>query len=285
MIDWQVIQGDAAYMPIADESIDLTVTSPPYDSLRTYNGFKFDFEKVAKELYRVAKKGGVVVWVVGDATINGSETGTSFRQALYFKDVCGFNLHDTMIYEKDGCPYPETNRYYPSFEFMFVLSKNKPTKFHLLADKKNKYAFSKVARARAGRLANGILAPNSAFVNGLDRQTKEFGVRGNIWRYESGLQKSSLDSYAFQHPAIFPEALVRDHILSWSNEGDTVLDPFCGSGTTGKMSVIHNRKFIGIELSKEYCELSRVRITRACGQYAEIPKPIRQEKELPLFAA
>lgn len=88
---------------IPDDFIDLTVTSPPYDNLRDYNNeMTWNFEKfkeVAKELFRITKPGGVVVWVVGDATIKGSETGTSFRQALFFKD-CGFNLHDTMIYKK-----------------------------------------------------------------------------------------------------------------------------------------------------------------------------------------
>ena len=83
-----------------DGVIDLVITSPPYDDLRNYKGYSFDFESIAKELFRVVKEGGVVVWVVGDATVDGSETGTSFRQALFFKEV-GFNLHDTMIYMKN----------------------------------------------------------------------------------------------------------------------------------------------------------------------------------------
>ena len=114
---------------IPDGSVDLTVTAPPYDNLRTYNGFAWDFEGVAKELFRVTKHGGVVVWVVGDQTIKGNETGTLFRQALFFKD-CGFNLHDTMIWKKTN-PIPLThNRFEQSFEYMFVFSKGSPKTFN-----------------------------------------------------------------------------------------------------------------------------------------------------------
>ena len=221
---------------LEDNSIDLTVTSPPYDNLRTYNGFTWDFEGLAKELYRVTKDGGVVVWVVGDATINGSETGTSFRQALYFME-CGFRLHDTMIYEKNSPAYPasaKSNRYTQIFEYMFIFSKG-VTKANLICDKANKYAGCK---DYSGKLKNPV---------------PEFSPRNNIWKYVTSQN-------GYKHPAPFPEELVRDHILSWSNPGDTILDPFMGSGTTAKMAIETGRKYIGFEISKEYVDLANKRI-------------------------
>jgi len=246
-----------ARMP--DGFIDLVVTSPPYDNLRKYNGYSFDFEAIAKELFRVVKVGGVVVWVVADATVNGSETGTSFRQALHFMSL-GFNLHDTMIYEKSGCPFPETVRYYPTFEFMFVFSKGSPANVNLLNDRKNEYAGVKVARNRQGRQADGQIGKNSAMKNDPSKLCKDFGVRYNIWRYSTGGGKNSADEIAFEHPAIFPEKLAKDHILSWSNEGDLVYDCFGGSGTVAKMSHLEKRNWILSEISSEYAELAAKRI-------------------------
>jgi len=246
-----IIHGDCldVLKTLESGSIDLTVTSPPYDNLRTYNGFTFDFEGIAQELYRVTKDGGVVVWVVADATIKGSETGTSFRQALYFKE-CGFNLHDTMIYSKNPTPYdPKCKRYWQSFEYMFVLAKGSPIACNYLLDackgrglaKKGDYGQRRYeGSARTDRHNN-------------NRVIKDTKVRSNVWFYTPG---SRVDG----HPAQFPEALANDHILSWSNPGDTVLDPFCGSGTTGKMALLNGRKFIGIEISEEYCEIARARI-------------------------
>jgi site-specific DNA-methyltransferase (adenine-specific) len=233
---------------LPDASIDLTVTSPPYDNLRTYNGYSFDFEGIAKELYRVTKDGGVVVWVVGDATINGSETGTSFKQALYFKDI-GFNLHDTMIYEKDGIAFPDKNRYQQSFEYMFVLSKGKPKCLNLIADRKN-VSFGRKVTGTV-RNADGSTQKMACF----GQNIKEFGIRWNVWKFAS--TKGNVKT---GHPAMFPEALVKDHIISWSNEGDTVLDCFLGSGTTGKVAKQLNRQFIGIEISPEYLEIAKNRI-------------------------
>ena len=237
---------------LSNTSIDLTVTSPPYDNLRTYNGYSFDFEGIAKELYRVTKDGGVVVWVVGDATINGSETGTSFKQALYFKDI-GFNLHDTMIWKKPNFANPSTNRYHQTFEYMFVLSKGKPKVFNSIKDRKNIYA---------GNL--GSVGENtSTQVNGTKkiRERKiisEYGQRHNVWEMNTSGQENM--GKAIKHPATFPEKLAKDHIVSWSNESDTVLDCFLGSGTTGKIATQLNRSFIGIEISKEYFEIAKGRI-------------------------
>lgn len=245
-----LIQGDCLekMKDIADGSIDLTVTSPPYDNLRTYNGYTFDFEGIAKELYRVTKQGGVVVWIVGDATINGSETGTSFKQALYFKD-CGFNLHDTMIWQKIS-PYTNKNRYISCFEYMFIFSKGAKNKANLICDRKNKHAGVQVHGT--SRHYNGKMQSLSCKQKA--KTIKEYGSRYNIWEINPANKRGEL------HPAVFPEQLAHDHIISWSNEGDTVLDCFLGSGTTGKMAKQLNRNFIGIEISPEYLKIAESRI-------------------------
>jgi len=232
-----------------DEFVDLTVTSPPYDNLRAYNGYSFDFENVAKELYRVTKPGGVVVWVVGDATIDGSETGTSFKQALYFME-CGFNLHDTMIYQKEIPTWNQTSmRYRQTIEYMFILSKGRCKTFNPIRDVKVKNMQPRACKSnRTGVAHYDMYVPKS-----------EFTARGNIWEYKVG-SNAATDELAFQHPAIFPEMLAADHIRSWSNEGDLCYDPFMGSGTTAKMCVKLKRHYIGSEISAEYAELARKRV-------------------------
>lgn len=230
-----------------DNSIDLTVTSPPYDNLRTYNGYSFDFESIAQELYRVTKEGGVVVWVVGDATIKGSETGTSFRQALYFKE-CGFNLHDTMIYQKSTPPLTH-NRYEQNFEYMFVFSKGKPNTFNGLREPKE-YKDNRKNKAFGKNKDDSI-----DFGYSKQNDTR---LKRNVWKYFAG--GGANDKIASKHPAIFPEQLANDHIISWSNEGDIVYDPFMGSGTTAKMALLNNRRYIGSELSEEYCKIAEERI-------------------------
>jgi DNA modification methylase len=235
-----------AKMP--DGFIDLTVTSPPYDNLRTYNGYSFPFEEIAKELYRVTKQGGVVVWVVGDATVKGSETGTSFRQALYFKEM-GFNLHDTMIWEKTAM-LPTQDRYYAIFEYMFILSKGKPKAMNFIADKPN--------------TSGGRVQKKDKCINKGKQETgdgtfirKELGRRTNSWRVSIGKNKETNG-----HPAVFPEQLANDHIISWSNEGDLVYDCFMGSGTTAKMARLNNRNYIGSEISSEYCAIAEARLRK-----------------------
>ncbi|CAK0770372.1 Modification methylase BamHII [Gammaproteobacteria bacterium] len=255
----KLIQGDCALAmsDLSSDSIDLTVTSPPYDNLRTYKGYTFDFETIARQLYRVTKPGGVVVWVVGDATINGSETGTSFRQALYFMGI-GFNLHDTMIWDKVGMRFPDESRYNSVFEFMFILSKSSPKTLNFIMDRKNLCSGGKVARASQIREKDGTLHENSAYRNNKNKVVKDIGKRHNIWQIHTG------GGYGDgAHPAFFPEALARDHILSWSNPGDTVLDPMMGSGTTGKMAVKYQRNFIGIEIASEYMAIAEKRIAAA----------------------
>ena len=237
-----------------DNCIDLTVTSPPYDNLRSYEGYTFDFEAIAQQLYRVTKKGGVVVWVVGDQTINGSETGTSFRQALYFMGL-GFNLHDTMIYLKPNFSAVGSLqvRYAPVFEYMFVLSKGKLKTFNPIKDRKCKTVGS-VKRGTI-RCADGTMKRMS----NKGRIQPEYGQRFNVWEIVPQTQKG-------KHPAPFPERLANDHILSWSNKGDLILDPMCGSGTVPKMAIENDRNYIGIEISEKYIPIIENRIKNAQPQ-------------------
>ena len=265
MIDLR--QGDCLEVmkDIPDKSIDLIVTSPPYDNLRTYNGnieqWSFaKFQAIAKELYRITADGGVVVWIVGDATIKGSETGTSFRQALFFME-CGFRLHDTMIYEKNTSTFPARrngNRYTQIFEYMFVFSKGKPKTANLICDKPNKWAGHTNWGKNTQRGKDGVLKETKDI-----KPVPEFSPRNNIWKYKVGGGFATKDKIAHKHPAIFPEKLAEDHIISWSNEGDTVLDCFMGSGTTGKMAILNGRNFIGIELDENYFEIAKKRIEKA----------------------
>lgn len=250
--------------------IDLTITSPPYDNLRTYNGSldwgEHVWKPIIDEIYRVTKDGGVCVWVVNDATINGSETGTSFKQALYFKET-GFNIHDTMIWNKNSCRYPETNRYYPSFEYMFVFSKKKPKTYNLIKDRQNKHAGAKLARKKNNRGVDGVIRENSAYKNEKNRKLKEYGTRYNIWNIDhSGTEGSK------EHPATFPEHLVNDHIISWSSVNDTVLDLMMGSGTTGVACKNLNRNFIGIEKDETYFNLAKNRIENHVVEHKEFEK-------------
>ncbi len=235
-----------------DNVIDLTVTSPPYDDLRNYKGFIFQFEDIAKELYRVTKEGGIVVWVVNDATINGSETGTSFKQALYFKQI-GFNLHDTMIFRKAN-PIPQIyrKRYNNEFEFMFVFSKGRVKTHNPIM----------VDCLHAGLELNGTtyknFSKNEQKREKLAKPVKNKKIKGNIWEYVVGKKKE--DQEAKGHPAPFPCELVRDHIKSWTNEGDLVFDPMSGSGTTARVACEMGRQYIGIDISHEYCEIARKRV-------------------------
>jgi site-specific DNA-methyltransferase (adenine-specific) len=233
------------------ESIDLVVTSPPYDDLRVYGGHTWDFEGVAQQLMRVTKPGGVVVWVVNDATVNGSETGTSFRQALRFMEI-GFRLHDTMIYMKRNAIPLTHNRYEQQWEYMFVFSRGRPKTFTPLMEN-CKYA---------GTSQMGTFRHEGQETLPAHKQqpVKESRIRYNVWQFDVGNMKSSKDIFAFQHPATFPESLARDHILSWSNEGDIVLDPFNGSGTTVKMAREMGRRAVGIEINKDYCDIAVERL-------------------------
>lgn len=241
------------------DQVDMVLTSPPYDGIRDYNGYSFDFESTARGLYDVLKPGGVVVWVVGDETTDGSESGTSFRQALYFKEI-GFKLWDTMIYYKVN-PYPTTGkRYHQHFEYMFVFSKGnaetfnpitEPTKYRGSANYKN-------------RRKNGSISDET-------RQRTATKKIGNVFFYTVGYGQTTSDKIAFQHPAIFPEQLATDQILTWSNPGDVIYDPFIGSGTTAKACLQTGRKYIGSEISADYCKIAEQRLSTSCKAYIEEP--------------
>ena len=260
----KVICGDCLEVMnrIPDKSVDSTVTSPPYDNLRDYKGYSFNFEGIAKQLYRVTKDGGVVVWVVGDATVDGSETGTSFKQALYFKEI-GFNLHDTMIWKKKD-PLPQTKvgkRYTSSFEYMFIFTKGKINTFNPIMIPTENYG--KKTNIGTQRKPDGTKSKTRLkAMKGL--MVKKMKQCHNVMEYSTG--KSRV------HPAVFPIKLAKDHIQSWSNEGDIILDPMCGSGTTLKMAKELGRNFIGIEISPEYCKIAEQRLAQEVLPY---PKSIK----------
>ena len=229
-----------------DNFIDLTITSPPYDDLRVYNGYSFNFNAVASELHRVTKQGGVVVWIVGDSTIKGSESGTSFRQALGFKDA-GFNLHDTMIWRKTNpMPKVKTKRYFDVFEYMFILSKGQPKTFNPLMQ----------ATKLGGKTYDSTV---KKITKGKERERKTFIL--NTERYKDNIWECAIAQNKTEHPAVFPESLIADHITSWSNEGDIVYDPFIGSGTTALAARSLGRTYIGSEISQEYCQIAEQRLS------------------------
>ena len=237
-----------------ENSIDLVVTSPPYDDLRDYNKYSFDFDKVSSLLFKVIKVGGVLVWVVADTTKDCDESGTSFKQALAFKSL-GFKLNDTMIYSKKNSPMPSKYKYYSNFEYMFVFSKIKcPVTVNLLKDKKNSCA-GEVRKNSNVRTKDGI-----KFKKDRHLVIGEYGVRTNIWEYDVGWMKSYKDKFVSNHPAVFPEKLAEDHVLSWSNKGEIVYDPFMGSGTTLIVAKNNKRKFIGNEINAEYYEYCKTKL-------------------------
>lgn len=247
IICWDCLQ---VMQSFPDECINLTVTSPPYDELRDYNWFSWDFLWIVDELYRITKDNWVIVWVVWDQVINGWESGNSFRQALTFMQAW-FLLHDTMIYEKNSSAFPANrkgNRYTQIFEYMFVFSKGKP-KCNLLCDKPNKWAWYTNWGKNTQYEKDGTLKETSDI-----KPVPDFSPRNNIWKYSVGFNDKTW------HPAVFPEKLAEDHILSWSNEWGTVLDPFAGSGTTLKMAKENNRNYIWIEISQDYCNIINKRL-------------------------
>jgi site-specific DNA-methyltransferase (adenine-specific) len=263
---------------IPKNSIDLTLTSPPYDNLRTYKGkikddvtfddyFSFPFVDMAKELYRITKPGGIVVWVVNDQVVNGGESGNSFRQALKFQEI-GFKIYDTMIYHKNGAPFPETGRYSQVFEYMFVFLKGKrPNTVNIIKDKENRWAGSTNFGKRSSRTKDGEIKKMENFT------VAKYGSRYNVWYINNGAGWTTKDKYAYKHPAMFPESLAEDHILSWSKEGDIVLDPMVGSGTTAKMAKMNNRNFIGIDLNQEYVDIAEKRIKDVVAYDKTNPNP------------
>lgn len=251
----QVASAEAYLKSLPSEKVDMHITSCPYDDMRRYKQDKllWDFHTIAQEAYRTLKPGGVLVWVVGDQTKNGSETLSSFRQALYFVDVVGFNMHDTMIYQKDSSGYPQHVRYNQLFEYMFVLSKGKPKTINLLRE----------PCIWAGHITRNSSQRNhrDELVKIEDRVISDTKVMGNVWKFSVGNRKSTPDAIAYQHPAIFPEKLAEMHIQSWSEPGDIICDFFMGSGTTAKAAVKLGRKYMGCDISPEYVEIARQRVS------------------------
>jgi site-specific DNA-methyltransferase (adenine-specific) len=232
------------------QSVDLIVTSPPYDNLRDYKGFSFNFPEILHGICKIMKTGGVVVWVVGDETKGGSESGVSFKQALSFMEA-GFNLHDTMIYQKRNVLPLNDRRYEPCFEYMFVFSVGSPKTFNpILVPKiwEDNRDHKQCGREKDGSPVFGFSAKTNK------------KVKTNIWDYKTGGGNVTGDKVAYGHPAIFPERLAEDHIYSWSNPGDLVYDPMAGSGTTLKMAIKLDRNWIGSEISAEYCKIAMKRI-------------------------
>ena len=243
---------------LPDNHIDLVVTSPPYDNLRNYHGIEWNedvWQAVIAGLYRVIKVGGTVVWVVADATVNGSETGSSFKQALYFKEV-GFNIHDTMIWQKPNFTNPSFTRYHQTFEYMMIFTKGKPKTFNPINDRKNITAGATRTGRNTHRGKDGTLKERPKKI------VTEFGMRHNVWYLNTSSCEAPFKS--IEHPATFPEQLANDHIISWSNPGDLVYDPFLGSGTTMVVALRNGRNCIGSELSEEYCRIA----TSRCEEYS-----------------
>ena len=233
------------------ECIDLVVTSPPYDDMRTYGGHSWDFFGVAWQLKRVLKPGGVIVWIVADATKDGSETGSSMEQALHFKRL-GLNLHDTMIYKQAGTGAKGSNlAYWQAWEYMFVLSSGAPKAVNRLADRANAKAGMMAASGNSAKVA----AVGTRAERG-ERFVPEFSVRQNVWELPAH------DGAGTEHPAPFHFDIARDHIATWSNPGDLVLDPFSGSGTTAKAAKELGRRFLGLEINQEYCAIAERRIAQ-----------------------
>ncbi len=259
-----LFHGDSAVLLEDVAGIDLCVTSPPYDALRDYGGQKWNFEDVAYWTERALKAGGILVWIVGDQASDWSESMTSFHQALHFHGL-GMGLLDTMIYEKENVAFERHGHrtYAQNFEFMFVFSKGRPKAFNPIRDKKN---------VRHGETLTGtVRKPEGHMVqsHSYGREIREFGIRGNVWRYAVGRGHTTEDIYAHAHPAMMPEALAKDHIISWSDAGDTILDPHAGAGTVLKAAKQLGRKAIGIEIEERYCEIAAKRMSQEVFDFSE----------------
>ena len=252
-----IYHGDCVDVLSTLPKADLILTSPPYGTLRDYGGHGFDWRRVVSAIVPALKPGGVIVWVVADQTIDGSESGESFRQALYFMDY-GLRLHDTMIYERTGMTNPTPNRYHNMYSFMFIFSEGAPRTFNAIID--HPATSPGRTRSHAGFRTRSGLLPSRPGHYTQAAMTK----RSNIWRIYAGSNHSAPDFLAaHQHPAIFPLALARDHISTWTNPGDLVIDPMCGSGTTLRAAKDLDRRAIGIDIHEPYCALAGQRMDEA----------------------
>jgi site-specific DNA-methyltransferase (adenine-specific) len=260
----QIIHNDCVseMATLPDNCIPLTVTSPPYDKLRRYGGQRWSFEtfeKVARQLFRLTMPGGVVLWVVQDGTVDGSLTGTSARQWLYFQQI-GFDLNSVLILATRGWR-SQTSRYANQFHFGFVLSKGRPRAFHPIRDRINSTAGQRLRCSRRSASGEAVTTYNG------DRRLGLHGYRANVWFYDVGGGKSTKDRYASRHEALMPEQMARDLIISWSRPGDLIFDPFCGAATTCKMALLSHRHYLGIEAHALYYRLALRRMRDAQTEY------------------
>ena len=270
--DCTLYQGDCLEILPTLDKVDAVVTSPPYDELRDY-GESFgvlDWRGIIRSLADCLVPGGVLVWNVADATVDGSETGTSFAQALWAKE-CGLRLHDTMIYIKDNVNFPESVRYFSGHEYMFIFSNGAPKTFNPIKDRPNKWAGTTMHGTN--RQKNGAVKT----ISGVGKEIRPFGMRFNWWKMDNKQPDSG-------HPAPMPYRMAFDHISSWSNTHDLVIDPMMGSGTTGVASANLGRKFIGIELEPKYFDIACERITKAYDQpdlFVPAPsKPVQEGMDI-----
>lgn len=245
-------------LPFLKSSADLIVTSPPYDDLRIYGGHKFEFTRVAPHVFNTIKVGGVLVWVVNDQVLNGGESGSSFRHALAFQGL-GLRLHDTMIYDKGKCVYPDPKRYGQAFEYMFVLSNGEPKTVNKIKDRVNRWGGTMSRGKTSERKRDGSIKQREQF------EVEPIGYRLNIWHYRTGYGNEEIT----EHPAAFPLPLASDHIRSWSNAGELVIDPMCGSGTTLRAAKDLGRKAIGIEIEERYCEIAAKRLSQGVLEFTQ----------------
>ena len=263
----ELVNGDCAAVLPGLPPADLILTSPPYDGMREYGGYSdaFDFDAVAAACVANLAPGGLLVWVVADQIVDGGDSGTSFRQALSFMGL-GLTLHQPMIYQRWSLSGMRKKAYYKDFEYMFVFSKGKLKTANILEDKRNlatggRKASKMSGLGRSGDNQNSYLGLTGGIV-------PEYGRRGSVWYYNAGKYagnlKGDLDYQTLaEHPAIFPQRLARNHILSWTNPGDLVIDPMVGSGTTLRAAADFGRRAVGIEINPEYCDLIRQRLAQS----------------------
>jgi DNA modification methylase len=273
-LDSQIICGDnvTVLKTFPDACVDLVVTSPPYDSLRVAAGYQngFDLVDLCNQLLRVIKPGGMVVWVVADQTVNGARTGTSYKQALHFMSH-GFQLFDDIVYLKSGTNFPSKSRYTNTWEHMFCFSKGMPSTINLITDSPRKWLGSWAKTTN--RKKDGTLGASTAKNCGEGSKGKasfegEYGykARTNVWNITNGKGFAHPDpggDLAYAHSATYPLQLAHDHIVSWTNPGDVVLDPFNGAGTTCVAAKMTGRTYVGIDSSPEYCALATKRLELA----------------------
>ena len=259
-----IICGDSAEVlkNFPDNSIDMVVTSPPYDGLRDYNGFSLDLHKIGKEIYRVLKDGGIAVMVIQDATKDFAKSLTSFRTIVDWCDNVGFRLFETVIYHKNGTEGAWwKQRFRVDHEYMPIFMKGKkPQYFNKEPLKIPSKHGGKVMSGSGNRRTDGTLSET------VRRPINTMKCRGTVWDYLMAGDKNPLKR---KHPAVFPDKIPYDCIQCFCPEGGLVLDPFIGCGSTAVMAKVLGRNYIGIDISREYCDLAEERIEKDVPKYVK----------------